>query len=62
MMQSTVSMRLPELYRLLTQNDCILDEEEIYRQIGRYSELLEFKNGTTLLTQARSSPSTAPRI
>ena len=44
-MQSTVSMRLPELYRLLTQNDSLLDEEEIYRQISRYSELLEYQNG-----------------
>jgi DNA repair exonuclease SbcCD ATPase subunit len=35
--QSTVSMRLPELYRLLTQNDSTQDEDEIYRQIARYS-------------------------
>lgn len=41
-------MRLPELYRLLTQNDASLDEEEIYRQISRYSELLEYKNGMAL--------------
>lgn len=39
-MKSTVSMRLPELYRLLTQPDSALDEDEIYRQISRYSELL----------------------
>lgn len=38
-------MRLPELYRLLTQSDSTQDEDEIYRQIGKYSELLEFKDG-----------------
>lgn len=35
--QSTVSMRLPELYRLLTEEDCTQNEEDILKQISRYS-------------------------
>lgn len=54
-------MRLPELYRLLTQTDAAQDEEEIYRQIARYSELLEYKDGMCMVTQARSLRLTAQK-
>lgn len=42
--QSTVSLRLPELYRLLTDTSSSQDEVQIVKEITRYSELLEFKN------------------
>lgn len=42
--QSTVSMRLPELYRLLTDSESGQDQQEILKQITRYSELLEYKD------------------
>ena len=37
-------MRLPELYRLLTDSESGQDQQEILKQITRYSELLEYKD------------------
>jgi hypothetical protein len=46
-MKSTLSMKLPELYRLLTEENYAMDEEEVIKQITKYSELLEYKNSNS---------------
>ncbi len=61
-MKSTLSMKLPELYRLLTEENYAMDEEEVIKQITKYSELLEYKNSNSWITQTKLLPLTALKI